>query len=551
MLNGEYARAEQLLLQRNVARPPHRLWRCTRSWDFFSFDRGQLLEQRQHARSAPRASTRTWSTTPKMVQLLAELGGEAEPRTPTQRRSRRSPTTLWLWSHGAGGEGGGADGEEGDLVSRDPPLPQGRPRAPRRGVSPARGAARATCRRSRGARHVGHVRQGGRLLRASRRRSRAMDAYRKGQAYGRALELRAAVPGREVVERSPDPATTSRQLKKLLTPPGDRALRPLPSPTPRPKRSRRRSSARQWAKAVEGARRGSTTSPRRPRSTTSRSQSTRARPRQAVRETPSERPRRPEPAAGRRRSSTKARKWDEAERPLPSIAVTYMSQADMAMLYITQAHRLESAASFKEAERLYVMVHEPDLAINMYKKNRRYDDMIRLVTSYRKDLLTETHLHLAQQLETEGNFKLAEKHYVEASLDSARTSRDAHASRRAAAGKAGSAAPSTCTAPTSCGHDRRLFGQRHLEGGVRVGGLARRRGGRQAAHQVRPRSSRRSITRPKHAFALAQNSKKEKATRARARGHAGLAPQPLALAPCPRPDPNPARCDPHPATPGP
>ena len=60
------------------------------------------------------------------------------------------------------------------------------------------------------------------------------------------------------------------------------------------------------------------------------------------------------------------------------------------------------------------MVHEPDLAINMYKKNRRYDDMIRLVTSYRKDLLTETHLHLAQQLETEGNFKLAEKHYVEA-----------------------------------------------------------------------------------------------------------------------------------------
>ena len=41
--------------------------------------------------------------------------------------------------------------------------------------------------------------------------------------------------------------------------------------------------------------------------------------------------------------------------------------------------------------------------------------MIRLVTSYRKDLLTETHLHLAQQLETEGSFKAAEKHYVEAS----------------------------------------------------------------------------------------------------------------------------------------
>ena len=74
----------------------------------------------------------------------------------------------------------------------------------------------------------------------------------------------------------------------------------------------------------------------------------------------------------------------------------------------------EQAGKFKEAERLYVMVHEPDLAINMHKKNRRYDDMIRLVASYRKELLTETHLHLAQQLETEGNFKLAERHYVEA-----------------------------------------------------------------------------------------------------------------------------------------
>jgi intraflagellar transport protein 172 len=40
--------------------------------------------------------------------------------------------------------------------------------------------------------------------------------------------------------------------------------------------------------------------------------------------------------------------------------------------------------------------------------------MIRLVTQYRKDLLKETHLHLAQQLEMEGNLKEAEGHYGEA-----------------------------------------------------------------------------------------------------------------------------------------
>jgi len=108
---------------------------------------------------------------------------------------------------------------------------------------------------------------------------------------------------------------------------------------------------------------------------------------------------------------SKVNRWEKAHR----VATEHMTQAEVAMLYITQAHRLESSGKFKEAERLYVMVHEPDLAINMYKKNRRYEDMIRLVTSYRKDLLTETHLHLAQQLETEGSFKLAEKHYVEAS----------------------------------------------------------------------------------------------------------------------------------------
>jgi len=107
---------------------------------------------------------------------------------------------------------------------------------------------------------------------------------------------------------------------------------------------------------------------------------------------------------------SRCNKWEKAHR----IATEHMTQAEVAMLYITQAHRLESSGKYKEAERLYVMVHEPDLAINMHKKGRRYDDMIRLVTSYRKDLLTETHLHLAQQLETEGNFQLAEKHYAEA-----------------------------------------------------------------------------------------------------------------------------------------
>lgn len=46
--------------------------------------------------------------------------------------------------------------------------------------------------------------------------------------------------------------------------------------------------------------------------------------------------------------------------------------------------------------RLFTTVDEPDLAITMYKKNKMYDDMIRLVAVYHKDLLQETHIHLAK-----------------------------------------------------------------------------------------------------------------------------------------------------------
>jgi len=107
---------------------------------------------------------------------------------------------------------------------------------------------------------------------------------------------------------------------------------------------------------------------------------------------------------------SKAHKWDDAHK----VAVTYMSESDIAMLYITQAQRLEAQHRFKDAEKLYLLVKEPDLAIQMYKKNRQYDQMVRLVTTYRKDLLTETHLHLAQNLEHEGNYRQAEHHFVEA-----------------------------------------------------------------------------------------------------------------------------------------
>ena len=74
-------------------------------------------------------------------------------------------------------------------------------------------------------------------------------------------------------------------------------------------------------------------------------------------------------------------------------------------MYIAQAQQLEEQGRFKEAEKLYVSVQEPDLAISMYKKQRQYEHMTRLVQTFHPDLLQSTHLHLAQELE-QGSYQL-------------------------------------------------------------------------------------------------------------------------------------------------
>ena len=106
---------------------------------------------------------------------------------------------------------------------------------------------------------------------------------------------------------------------------------------------------------------------------------------------------------------TKLGRWEVAHK----LATSYMSEGEVGLLYINQAQKLEQQGHFREAEKLYVTVKERDLAINMYKRNRRFDDMVRLVSEFRPDLLKETHQFLAQTLEMEGSLREAEHHCVE------------------------------------------------------------------------------------------------------------------------------------------
>ncbi|XP_071324251.1 intraflagellar transport protein 172 homolog [Trachinotus anak] len=107
---------------------------------------------------------------------------------------------------------------------------------------------------------------------------------------------------------------------------------------------------------------------------------------------------------------TTAGRWEEAHK----LAVKCMTEEEVLALYISRAQELEGEGKFKEAERLFATVKQPDLAITMYKKNRMFDDVIRLVAKHHPDLLSETHLHLAKELEAESRFSEAEYHFMEA-----------------------------------------------------------------------------------------------------------------------------------------
>lgn len=119
-----------------------------------------------------------------------------------------------------------------------------------------------------------------------------------------------------------------------------------------------------------------------------------------------------------------AGRWSEAN----ALAKEHMSASEVGMLHISQAERLATAGRYKEAERLYLLASEPDLAISMYKKARKFEAMIRLVRKHRPDMVEETLLHLAQQQELEGRMRDAERFYAEAGKWQAAVNMYRHAS---------------------------------------------------------------------------------------------------------------------------
>jgi len=368
VLAGEYARAEQLLLQQGLVEDAMEMYQELHKWE----ESIAVAEQRQH----PEVST----LKSNYFKWLTQTGQE-EKAAEQMEREHDLVSAIHLFLKG------GLPARAAAVVIRY----DGRESFQAALLETIAGQLFT----------AGMYERAGSFFERLDDPQRAMDCYRKGQAYGRAVELsRRCFQGRDVVELE---QLWGDFLVACKNP--DAAINHYTEAGSYVKAIQAAIACRQWPKASQIV---ETLEP------------AEAKPYFHQMAKHYEVSRHYEEAeqfylrAGAPQGAVemyaKTNKWEHAHR----VATQHMSQADAAMLYIAQAHRLEQAGKFKEAERLYVMVHEPDLAINMHKKSRRYDDMIRLVTSYRKELLTETHLHLAQQLETEGNFKLSERHYVEA-----------------------------------------------------------------------------------------------------------------------------------------
>eukprot|EP01002_Notosolenus_urceolatus_P003783 NODE_19_length_3654_cov_89.288766_g15_i0.p1 GENE.NODE_19_length_3654_cov_89.288766_g15_i0~~NODE_19_length_3654_cov_89.288766_g15_i0.p1 ORF type:complete len:1188 (-),score=541.95 NODE_19_length_3654_cov_89.288766_g15_i0:89-3412(-) len=107
---------------------------------------------------------------------------------------------------------------------------------------------------------------------------------------------------------------------------------------------------------------------------------------------------------------TRTNQWEAAHK----VAKAHMTEEEVKNLYITQAKQMEMAGKYKDAERLYLRVEMSEAAVQMYRKAKKYDDMIRLVSTYHKEFLIKTYKTLAATLDREGKYKQAEQYYISA-----------------------------------------------------------------------------------------------------------------------------------------
>ncbi|CAH0385245.1 unnamed protein product [Bemisia tabaci] len=102
------------------------------------------------------------------------------------------------------------------------------------------------------------------------------------------------------------------------------------------------------------------------------------------------------------------RKWDKAYK----LGAEHLGKSETCKFLTAEGKRLEEMKELEEAELVYLSIEKPDLAITMYKNYKDYDKMLHLVSQYHPELLATTQIHLAQECAEEGNYTAAERYYT-------------------------------------------------------------------------------------------------------------------------------------------
>jgi intraflagellar transport protein 172 len=81
-----------------------------------------------------------------------------------------------------------------------------------------------------------------------------------------------------------------------------------------------------------------------------------------------------------------------------------MSQGEIETVFMTKAEEMVEKGHLSTAEELLILCEKEDSAIAMYKKQRKWDDMIRLVTQYHPDLVEKSYQAVAKSLADENSY---------------------------------------------------------------------------------------------------------------------------------------------------
>lgn len=79
------------------------------------------------------------------------------------------------------------------------------------------------------------------------------------------------------------------------------------------------------------------------------------------------------------------------------------------------AENMIASGSLQEAEEIYLLLDKPDLAMEMYRRSKKYTKMLDIVKRFFPDLLESNLLMLAKESEAEGRLDEAERYLLEAS----------------------------------------------------------------------------------------------------------------------------------------